>query len=465
MTLLPKVKLKSIVSFPATIIDGAGIDVTRSNGTYQFDLDYADFAPAVGSITDPDHQNALLWNDQTNSYALVPVTVVSAGSGISEAPSDGTVYGRQNTTWVATSTGGGTPSTINPLMNGTAAPGVATAYSREDHVHASDTSKANLTYVDSQDAALSAAITAAVPAFTFKGNNTTGSASPTNVDIATLTTKGSPAGTDYLIVSDQSASGSWKKVAISTMPGASGGITDAPNDGLQYGRQSLGWTLIPGGGASPSNASPLMDSVAAAGTAVLYSRGDHVHPTDTSRVSRIGDTMSGPLIGTTASFPSKGNQLGNVGGTHATGAVAQADANILLYNLGANNWAGFGADNSGNVWLRTGLSGTPVPAFYVDPNRVTTFTASPVAPTPTAGDNTTKVATTAFVQGTVSQVSVKAYGAVGNGVTNDTAAFNAAIAAMSAAGGGQVFIPNGTYLITSTLTLPHLSLWLGPGHR
>lgn len=44
-----------------------------------------------------------------------------------------------------------------------------------------------------------------------------------------------------------------------------------------------------------SNATPKMDGVAAAGTASVYARGDHVHPTDTSRVAKTGDAMSGSL--------------------------------------------------------------------------------------------------------------------------------------------------------------------------
>jgi len=302
-------------------------------------------------------------------------------AGVPEAPTDGVQYGRQSAAWTpVVATGGGTPSNSNPLMDGVAAPGVATAYSRGDHVHPSDTTRAPLasptftgdpkaptptpgdndtsiattafvsaavgtatvppatvaplmdgaaavgtatkyaredhvhpsdTAKQAADADLTAvaalsgtgiarrtsatptwtvgtAVTnaelATMPAFTFKGNNSGGAAVPIDVDIAALTAKASPGGGDFLLLSDQAASGSWKKLAISNLPGAAGGIPEAPNDGLQYGRQSLGWTQITGGGgASPSNALPLVNGTANAGASALYSRGDHVHPIDTSR--------------------------------------------------------------------------------------------------------------------------------------------------------------------------------------
>ena len=46
---------------------------------------------------------------------------------------------------------------------------------------------------------------------------------------------------------------------------------------------------------SASTSTPLMDGTASVGTSSAYSRGDHVHPSDTSRVNKAGDTMTGNL--------------------------------------------------------------------------------------------------------------------------------------------------------------------------
>ena len=51
--------------------------------------------------------------------------------------------------------------------------------------------------------------------------------------------------------------------------------------------------------------------------------------------------------------------------------------------------------------------------------------------------------------------NVKRYGATGDGSTNDRAALQAAIDVAEAAGGGAVFLPEGTYRITATLTVPN----------
>lgn len=82
--------------------------------------------------------------------------------------------------------------------------------------------------------------------------------------------------------------------------------------------------------------------------------------------------------------------------------------------------------------------------------------------------NATAISYTASFPGAVQQtvqtkleqyVSVKDFGAVGDGVTDDTAAINAAISyaatAINGATGMSVYFPTGTYLISSKITLPN----------
>src|SRR5499425_581757 len=58
---------------------------------------------------------------------------------------------------------------------------------------------------------------------------------------------------------------------------------------------------------------------------------------------------------------------------------------------------------------------------------------------------------------------VTAYGAKGDGKTIDSPAINKAIEAASAAGGGTVRFPPGTYLSFSLRLKSNVSLYLGPG--
>lgn len=59
--------------------------------------------------------------------------------------------------------------------------------------------------------------------------------------------------------------------------------------------------------------------------------------------------------------------------------------------------------------------------------------------------------------------NVKDYGATGDGVTDDGTAIASAISALSAAGGGQLFLPRGTYRVTSSLSIPSNAMVYGEG--
>lgn len=113
-----------------------------------------------------------------------------------------------NTRWLYTKIYERLPSTVAPLMDGTANVGTSTRYAREDHVHPSDTSK--------QD----------------------------------VLTAG-----DHIQIDGTTIS------AIYT----------------------------------PSSASPKMNGTASPGNATEYSRGDHTHPTDTSRFATTGGIITGSV--------------------------------------------------------------------------------------------------------------------------------------------------------------------------
>src|SRR6185295_1321536 len=68
-------------------------------------------------------------------------------------------------------------------------------------------------------------------AFTLVGNNTGSSAAPTAVDIHTLTSKATPAGTDEVMISDQAASGAWKRATVSSLATSAGVSSIAGNTG------------------------------------------------------------------------------------------------------------------------------------------------------------------------------------------------------------------------------------------
>ena len=62
-------------------------------------------------------------------------------------------------------------------------------------------------------------------------------------------------------------------------------------------------------------------------------------------------------------------------------------------------------------------------------------------------------------------VSVKDFGAVGDDVTNDTAAIQAAIDAVNTAGGGTVYFPQGSYVVSANLSIYSKIKYLGAGSK
>jgi hypothetical protein len=73
MTDLPDVKLKALISFPATVNGGTAIDVTQSNGVYTFNLEYSDIQLLPSVPTAAIATSYFLgWESTTNQFGLVP---------------------------------------------------------------------------------------------------------------------------------------------------------------------------------------------------------------------------------------------------------------------------------------------------------------------------------------------------------------------------------------------------------
>ena len=68
------------------------------------------------------------------------------------------------------------------------------------------------------------------------------------------------------------------------------------NDNMDKIDAALTGFTSEGGAAVPSDNDPFMDGIASPGNDIPYSRADHVHPSDLTRVSKAGDTMDGPLV-------------------------------------------------------------------------------------------------------------------------------------------------------------------------
>ena len=86
----------------------------------------------------------------------------------------------------------------------------------------------------------------------------------------------------------------------STVPGPQGPQGATGPQGAQGPKGDKGDTGSqgpqgPAGAGSPATAPPLMDGVVAVGGSNNFAREDHRHPTDTSRVMKAGDTMTGNL--------------------------------------------------------------------------------------------------------------------------------------------------------------------------
>ena len=163
--------------------------------------------------------------------------------------------------------------TSNPAMDGTASPGLSTAWARGDHVHPHDSTKADVSAIPTKTSDLtndSGFITSA-PVISVNGQ--TGAVSLTASDVGalpsstTIPTKTSDLTNDSGFITSASV-----PTKTSDLTNDSGFITAS---------------AVP----DPSSAAPAMDGTAAAGSSDDYARADHVHPSDTAKQDALTSTQ------------------------------------------------------------------------------------------------------------------------------------------------------------------------------
>lgn len=90
-------------------------------------------------------------------------------------------------------------------------------------------------------------------------------------------------------------------------------------------------SLIKNAMPKASTVAPRMDGTAAVGTSNAFARGDHVHPSDTAKVSKSGDTMTGAL---TVENCVTGTRFRIPAGTGQLDLMAVQGADSTYFNIG-----------------------------------------------------------------------------------------------------------------------------------
>ena len=186
--------------------------------------------------------------------------------------------------------------------------------------------------------------------------------------------------------------------------------------------------IVPIAGNSMGSANlPLINGTAAAGSANTFSRNDHVHPTDTTRAPLASPALTGsPTAPTPSPAADSSTKIATTAFVQgAIAAVSSGVTNIAVTNGLSGGGAGavtIGISANGIVnaslgtmpahtWKgnNTGATATPIDATSAQlmtdlgaaPINSPSFTGIPTtAATPANGDNTLKLATTAYVLAT-----------------------------------------------------------------
>ena len=152
--------------------------------------------------------------------------------------------------------------------------------------------------------------------------------------------------------------------------------------------------------------------------------------------------------------------------TGAAGAPTGLKSAELAYNMADNTiYAGFGDDGSGNATAVKPIGGEGTFAKIDSP----ALTGTPTAPTPAGADNSTKLATTAFIKGLGYLTTNNTITISGDASGSGTTAIALTLASVGTAGDGGMQNSSGRWLWYSNNSdwypLPLFGCFPDPRHR
>lgn len=313
-----------------------------------------------------------------------------------------------------------TPDT-NPLAPGTADKGSSSKFARQDHVHPAQTSVsgnagtatklANANQIDGlafdgsstivHYATCSIAAGTAAKTASFPTGVNPGYSLITGLRVAVKFSYANTANNPTLNVANLGAKNIYHNGAQ---------ITTGSNKALLAGTvefvyDGANWQLVGNyvnSTYTAASATPLMDGTGAVGSSAKYAREDHVHPSDTSKVTvEEGKGLSSNDYTTTEK-----NKLAGI----AAGAEVNQNAFSVMQLVGGASVSALGKTSTLNLKPGSNISLTAEDTNDDGANDQITvavgtspaFTGTPTAPTASAGTNSTQIATTAFVNSAIS---------------------------------------------------------------
>lgn len=171
--------------------------------------------------------------------------------------------------------------------------------------------------------------------------------------------------------------------------------------------------------------------------------------------------VSLPITFTTASATGESESLVNFGDADESGSVNIVDALKTLHQVvGATSMKNTqlmksDVDNNGSISSADALLVLQYSVELIDTFPVTKNNSAYVSGALSKNFRSPQLVVTKYYTDTaiVAECDVFSFGAAGNGTTDDTAAFQAALDYVNSIGGGTVYVPAGTYKIASSLTI------------